>query len=700
MKNIRLTLIALVAFLQLNGQTATTHYCGAHLKEQALWHEQPHLEQAYREMLRMQKNNAKSEDSVIITIPVVFHILHEYGPENITDAQIYRQMEILNEDFMKLNADTAIVIPEFLPVLGNARIQFVLATMDPWGNCTSGINRYFTHETRIGDDNSKLNFWPRFRYLNIWVVRSMENGVAGYAYLPSSVEGSNFWRDGIMIRHNFIGDIGTGSPLNSRALTHEVGHYLGLAHPWGPTNNPGLPVNCTTDDGIDDTPNTIGWTTCNLQGASCGSLDNVQNFMDYSYCSTMFTTGQVNFMRTILNSTISSRRALWLDYNHNQSIPEGITCPPVADFHAPRTTVCRNEAIQFTNHSWRISNPSYSWHFPGGTPEFSTEQNPTVYWTESGWKKIKLTVTGDNGEDTKELDSYLFVSHDISDYSGPRVLDFDNEPSFHYIIENPGNDASEWQVTPQAGINGSKAIFLRNISPYPNPPLYSNEFFFVDRRGGKRDAFITPSFDLSNTSGVNVTFSYSTATNAFSLANMTEELSVFVSRDCGKTWQLRRRITGMDLITNGAGFDDFFPGPNSIWREDGFTLPTSGSDNNIRLKFEYTASDFSNNIAIDNIRIGGVLSLENQVNTLSESVVYPNPSASGNDVFVKTGLPSGERVQISVIDAQGRTIGEEMIQINSDEAVRLNEISPLTQGIYFVKLQNNALERTHKLVIH
>jgi hypothetical protein len=97
-------------------------------------------------------------------------------------------------------------------------------------------------------------------------------------------------------------------------LTHETGHYLGLAHTWGNTNTPELVSNCNLDDGIDDTPNYIGMKTCKLTQNSCvdGATpasywypndvqDNAQNFMDYSYCSTMFTNGQVDFMNNVLD---------------------------------------------------------------------------------------------------------------------------------------------------------------------------------------------------------------------------------------------------------------------------------------------------------------------------------------------------------------------------------------------------------------
>jgi hypothetical protein len=103
-------------------------------------------------------------------------------------------------------------------------------------------------------------------YLNVWTVSQMADGVAGYAYFPSSVTGQFLMYDGVMILSAYVGSIGTGSTLTTRALTHEIGHYLNLPHTWGLTNAPGVACG---DDGIFDTPITKGWTTCTLNGIKC-----------------------------------------------------------------------------------------------------------------------------------------------------------------------------------------------------------------------------------------------------------------------------------------------------------------------------------------------------------------------------------------------------------------------------------------------
>ena len=271
-------------------------------------------------------------------IPVVFHILHQNGEENITNKEVHDAMRILNEDFKLENFDTSITIPAFQNAMGDARIEFRLARKDPNGNPTNGIDRINTSLTNNAGEGSKLNVWPRNTYLNIWIVKSIASGAAGYTFLPSGAH-RNPNRDGIILLYNYVASIRTGTPGRSRALTHEIGHWLNLPHPWGGTNNPGLASNCSDDDGVFDTPNTVGWRSCNLSGTTCGSLDNVQNFMDYSYCSTMFTRGQVSRMRAAVNTWVAERNALVSQANN---LKAGVLDLVAAEFESDKRAICTN----------------------------------------------------------------------------------------------------------------------------------------------------------------------------------------------------------------------------------------------------------------------------------------------------------------------------------------------------------------------
>src|SRR6185295_16406653 len=163
-------------------------------------------------------------------------------------------------------------------------IEFRLASIDPSGNCTNGIDRVASYRTHNADDYSKLNPWPNNMYLNIWTVSDFgpnHEGAAAYSYYPNNNIPDG--EDGVISLASYVGSIGTSSVTNSRTLTHEVGHFLNLQHPWGNTNSPGVACG---NDGVSDTPITKGWDHCpgnNYDVCTAGVDENFQNYMEYSY---------------------------------------------------------------------------------------------------------------------------------------------------------------------------------------------------------------------------------------------------------------------------------------------------------------------------------------------------------------------------------------------------------------------------------
>jgi len=122
-------------------------------------------------------------------------------------------------------------------------------------------------------------------------------GYLGFAYYPS-ITTSNRYRvlDGVLIHYGslpggFIGNYNLGY-----TATHEVGHYLGLAH----TFEQGCKGH---GDYVDDTPAMeVPTSGCPVGKDTCprdAGLDPVENYMDYSYdrCYTAFTQGQTERMQ-------------------------------------------------------------------------------------------------------------------------------------------------------------------------------------------------------------------------------------------------------------------------------------------------------------------------------------------------------------------------------------------------------------------
>jgi hypothetical protein len=246
-------------------------------------------------------------DFPLITIPVIVHVVFNNSLENITDEQITSQIRILNEDYRKQNADISLVPEPFIPFVADAKIEFKLAVRDPDGNPTNGITRTFTQKTAFSfDDAVKFastggkDAWSADKYLNIWVC-NLGGGLLGYAQFP----GGDAETDGVVISHQYFGDVGTAIPPfnKGRTTTHEVGHWLNLRHIWG--DDMGA---CAGSDAVEDTPNqadsNFGRPT--FPRITCGNAPNgdmYMNYMDYvdDDAMFMFSAGQVARMRATLD---------------------------------------------------------------------------------------------------------------------------------------------------------------------------------------------------------------------------------------------------------------------------------------------------------------------------------------------------------------------------------------------------------------
>lgn len=238
------------------------------------------------------------------TIPVVVHVVYKGPLENISDAQIQSQIDVLNVDFRRLNADGASVPAEFQPFRADVEIEFCLAVRDPSGNPTTGITRTETPWFNIGqllDANGSprvcyaalggADAWDPAQYLNIWVA-GIGGGILGLATFPGAAPPAE---DGVLIDPRYFGTTGLAAfnpPHHlGRTATHEIGHYFDLRHIWGGNEN-----TCADDDEVGDTPvQRNPYFGCPVYPQfSCGNSAMFMNFMDYTddACMGLFTPGQ------------------------------------------------------------------------------------------------------------------------------------------------------------------------------------------------------------------------------------------------------------------------------------------------------------------------------------------------------------------------------------------------------------------------
>ncbi len=611
----------------------------------------------------------------------MFHVLHNYGSENISKAQILDCIRVFNEDFRRLNSDTTLTLPEFQGIAADCEIELRLAQIDPLGNCTDGIVRVASPLTYAAGDNSKLvsPAWPRDKYLNVWTVASIDGGAAGYSYYPASVDGT--WgesRDGVLLLHSYVGSIGTSSALTSRTLTHEVGHYLNLMHTWGNSNTPGLPENCNDDDEVADTPNTIGHASCPLHANTCGELDNVQNYMEYSYCENMFTFGQRDRMHATLNTTVAGRNNLWTTQNLTETgTYDGYSAPPcipVADFYGTPLSGCSAYSVTFKNISWNSDSIGFiNWSFPGGNPSSSTISNPVVNYAAPGKYDVMLEVGNISGSDTLINTEYVNVVDVNSGIHIPVYESFESttfpanaDPDLTWTTTKTGN--SGWARDTSAAFVGVASLSVPNNT----------------NSRGDVSVLLTPNIitdSLGPYADVKFRIAYAQRNE-----NSTDELRVWLSTDCGKTWKIRYTRIGTALVTNGGDYVDggFIP-DGSQWREEIVALGIFSSYPNIILKFECT-SERGNKLYLDHVRLEGTTGVdENDFIGIYRPNIYPNP---GQDISnLEWFSPKSETVVIEVSDLSGRVISN--FSVDAGEGYNSFPVSKsyVSAGIYFVRIK-------------
>tara|TARA_Y100000746_G_scaffold230586_1_gene242454 strand:- start:1211 stop:3043 length:1833 start_codon:yes stop_codon:yes gene_type:complete len=344
----------------------------------------------------------------IITIPVVVHVVWNTNQENISDAQIFSQIDVLNADFRRTNIDAINTPNIWNNIAADCEIEFCLATIDPNGVSSTGITRTQTSQTSfsISNDNVKytnsggINAWPNEDYLNIWVC-DLGGGLLGYATPPSNFLSNE---DGVVIGYRYFGTTGNvQNPYHKgRTTTHEVGHWLNLEHVWGFGN-------CGNDN-VNDTPtqqsSNYGCPGFPHNTNSCGTNNNngdmFMNYMDYTNdaCMNLFTNGQKNRMIAAINQYRSNL------LNHN---------------------LCSNNP------------PVQSWNCVNGS-----------------------CVDPGNGNGSFSDLNNCFTNCDCDGITPPIIEEFQsNSIPNNWNIINNDNDKT-WEINEQVGYNSSKSIYINN----------------------------------------------------------------------------------------------------------------------------------------------------------------------------------------------------------------------------------------------
>lgn len=627
------------------------------------------------------ENFQRSGQRDLLVIPVVMHIIHNNGPENINDTQIYDAIRILNEDYNKQNPDWQNVHPDFLDLVGDIGIEFRLARKDPQGNCTNGITRTVSELTNVGDfETTQLIQWPRDKYMNVWIC-AVAQGAAGYTYYPEWLDG---WSeaDGIVVLSSYVGSIGTSDYSRSRVLSHEVGHWLNLKHCWGDSNEPGDESNCFMDDEVEDTPLTKGWTYCALNGASCGSpRDNVENYMEYSYCDKMFTHGQADRMIAALTSPIAQRNQLWQPSNLQATGVNGNGELCLARFSNNKNEICAGSSITFSDDSYH-NVLSRTWSFPGGSPASSTSATPVVQYDTPGIYAVTMQVSDGSTNSVVEKQNLIAVLPRPGTYA-PFADSFEQGISI---------DSQSWAIWDVDGGNGFE---LSNDGAYTGSRSVrlQNDYSHL----GQKDMLSSTTFDMSSATSIAISYRYAFARR---FNNNDDRLRLYVSRDCGSTWFLRQQLRGSTTLSTAPDSNgNFAPSGPEQWGYSEVNNISSGfHSSDFRFRFEFE-SDGGNNLFIDDVNINGQpVGIGTMDLSAAGMMVVPNPAGAHAEAVLELDRPM--QVQLELIDALGRVTSLQPSRSMATGQHRIAlPVQELASGAYLLRMRTEQGVQSSRFVV-
>lgn len=638
-----------------------------------------------RKQAQLQMNGMKRSQVGPYNIPVVVHIIHNGEPlgigTNISDEQILSQINVLNKDFKRLNADANQTPGLFQPVAGSLDIQFVLARQDPNGAPTSGIVRKRGGKTSyVMADDATLkaqSYWPSENYFNIWVCNL--SNLLGYAQFPvSNLEGLEEFQneiaatDGVVISYDAFGSIDDGNfnllaGFNKgRTLTHEAGHFFGLRHIWGDTNS------CaSTTDYVADTPKQNDETNgCpSHPQTSCTTTKMFQNFMDYTDdpCMNIFTQGQVERMQVVLENSI--RRVSLLNSIGLISPSGGVHNVALRSILSPHPVSCATNTalrIRFQNlgsndltylkvsYSIDTETSITSEHVltPIAPFEYGELSLPVIL--NQGEQLLSITLSLPNGApDDNPNDNELSKRVVINDFENEMPIRERFETSFadQWTIVSPDTE-SAWQTT---------------LTFYDQSLTFKAE----DTQQTETSWLVGPVLDFSNLEESHLRFDWSYQNNA----SQPVTLQLKYTTDCGSTYL---DLPGFSLFetstsSNPANADD--------WDTRVLSLEALLGFENVRLAF-VASSYLGNPLFLDNIELYvGEASPKLPI----EEIVAIYPKTEGG-IKLTFNVEDKQTVIVSIFDMMGRTIlyGVEPNTLNQTKSL---ELQTLQTGIYIVHMK-------------
>lgn len=599
------------------------------------------IEQQTRDFIQ---NGGSTQNRVVVTIPVVVNVVWNTTAENISDAQIQSQLDVLNADFRRLNADASNTPAAFQGISADCEVNFCLATQDPTGAATTGIRRRQTTVTAFGTNDAVkytaqggLDIWDRNKYLNIWVC-DISGGILGYAQFPGGPAAT----DGVVIDYQYFGTTGTATaPFNlGRTGTHEVGHWLNMYHIWGDDG-----TSCTGSDQVSDTPNqadeNYGCPTFPQVSCSNGpNGDMFMNYMDYTddACMNAFTTGQKNRAQALF--VTGGARASLLTSPGCQPPSGGGGCAVASGLNA--TGITQTAA-------------TLSWGAVSGATAYNLQwklSSSSTWTTVSNLTGTSYSLTGLTANTTYNYQVQTVCGATSSSYSAASSFTTQSSSSCtdQYETNNTRNTAKvipvntninmqiatstdvDWlrfsntSATPRIKVDLTNLPFDYDLQLYRNTTLLG-----TSQNGGT-----TAEQLISNTTTVSTAY----------YARVYGYNGAFSNSQC---YTLRVSLS------------------SSNWRTDGST------DGDV---------------------------VEGEIPVLFENAafgIFPNPAS--NEVTIEVPMEADRDVQVRIVDGAGRVAMEQNRVLSKGDNRFQFDLNSLANGMYFVQVRNGEQVNMRKLVV-
>ncbi|WP_353777308.1 M43 family zinc metalloprotease [Winogradskyella sp. 3972H.M.0a.05] len=678
---------------------------------------------------KIQQMQANRVDGNIITIPVVVHVLYRNSTENISVAQIQSQMDVLNEDFRRTNPDADNTWSQ----AADTEIQFCMATVDPNGNATTGITRKSTTRQDWGttDDMKKssqggVDPWDTSQYLNMWIVPKMTDPIGrtilGYAQFP----GGSASTDGVVMAYNYFGRVGNvTAPFDGgRTTTHEVGHFLNLRHIWGDSN-------CGNDFVADTPTHQTSNGGCPVGQVSCGSVDMVQNYMDYTNdsCMNLFTQGQKDRMRAVLEAG-GVRRSLALSdkCGGGGSTPTcndgvqngdetGVDCGGSCQ---PCQTACTdnevNLSITFDDYpeetSWTITNDSGQTVASGGT--YGSEPDRSTLTEDLCLPDGCYTFTINDSYGDGICCSYGNGSYSLTGPSGSLASggSFAGSEATQFCLgSGPAPTCDDGiQNGDETGVDCGGST----CAPCSTGSTLLHEGFFETGWDGWTDGG-SDCFRYSGSRSYEGNYSIRIRDNSGTASAMTSEsfnLTAYNQVEVKFYFYANSMETNEDFwlrFNNGSGWTTvatWAQGPsfnNNTFYSATVVLNDSEYNfgSNSQFRFQCDASANADQVYIDQVTITGISgsgsrqnttelirTLNEEVTSEEDFVLYPNPVKSQLNIKM---LDNNDAINYRIINMLGQTVQE-------GKTTQIIDVENLRSGIYFLEVNDGDEVLTKKFI--